>query len=143
DERTIVLESGPRGNSTTLIRQQIGAKPVVAIPSLDYQVGQNEYYSFLKAVGQLWLNGVHINWRTYYSNQQRIKLNNIPTYAFDNKVCWINPLPAADQNHKTNGFHATNIPNHIQSQKNIALDATPVKNTAMRKEELIEKVKGI
>src|SRR5690606_33388369 len=88
DKRILILENGPRNSSTMLIRQQISNKPVTTIASLDYQCNQSEYYSLLKAVGQLWLNGISINWVNYYSNQQRIKLSNIPTYAFNKKVCW-------------------------------------------------------
>ncbi len=138
DQRLITLECGPRSGSTVLIRQQINNKSVIAIPSLDYSPKQNEYYSFLKAVGQLWLNGVSIQWDRFYSNQKRIKLHDMPTYSFEKKVCWINP--PID--------HSVPMESSIQNNHSLAIqqnqrENSQSENVAMRKTVLIQKLKQI
>src|SRR5690606_6154093 len=64
-----------------------------------------------------------------------------PTYAFDKKVCWINPVK--EVHHETNGFHIPDISIQQQTQENTVPEKSIIKNTVMRKTELIKRVKGI
>src|SRR5690606_9031692 len=64
-----------------------------------------------------------------------------PTYAFDKKVCWINPVK--EVHHETNGFHIPDISIQQQTQENTVPEKSIIKNTVMRKTELIKRVKEI
>ncbi len=135
DEKRLVLETGPKNVIASLIRQQ-GKKSTVAIASFESGDGQSEYYSILKAVGQLWLNGIEIDWRKFYESEQREKLN-LPTYAFEKNVFWVDPISNIQQqnvpviNNGSNGI-PTNISQNISPQNNI-----------MRKNKLIKQIKEL
>jgi amino acid adenylation domain-containing protein len=105
EEAAVVLEAGPKNSASTLVRQHTTRKDILTIASLDYNSEKGEYYSFVKALGQLWLNGVNIDWDVYYSDQQREILARVPTYAFERKTCWIEPGRPLTTNHPTAGQH--------------------------------------
>lgn len=90
DKKRFILECGPKNVLTTLVKQQ-GIKGVRATASLHLQNDQSEYYSFLKALGQIWLNGIKVDWYSYYSKKKNQKLK-LPSYAFDRKRYWISPI---------------------------------------------------
>ena len=52
---------------------------------------QAEWNALLKALGQLWLNGVDLDWAAFYSQERRRKIP-LPTYPFARKRHWIEPL---------------------------------------------------
>lgn len=88
DDGRIFLEVGPGSVLATLSRQQISKKSTPVIPGFEKNETSNEYYSVLKALGQLWLNGIEPDWKAFYHGQQRLKLN-LPGYAFDRKRYWL------------------------------------------------------
>jgi amino acid adenylation domain-containing protein len=87
---TCVLDAGPRNTGAMLIHQHAHAKMPKIISSLEAFEGQSDYESILKAVGQLWLNGVNIDWPAFYAGQQRQRTE-IPSYSFDKTRHWIEP----------------------------------------------------
>ncbi|MBN1866414.1 amino acid adenylation domain-containing protein [Candidatus Sumerlaeota bacterium] len=93
DPSWILLEVGPRTTATTLARQQAkDVKKQVAIPSLsDTPDDEAEWTALLKAVGSLWLNGVSIDWRAFYSREERRRVA-LPTYSFERTRYWIDPV---------------------------------------------------
>jgi amino acid adenylation domain-containing protein len=87
---TAFLEIGPRNVTTTLVKQQAGDRQVLAIASQRQESnGHHHYAEILEAVGQLWINGISIDFSklTNKSNACRIDL---PSYAFDKKKHWVN-----------------------------------------------------
>ncbi|WP_084684610.1 hybrid non-ribosomal peptide synthetase/type I polyketide synthase [Maribacter forsetii] len=91
-EDVVLLEVGPGNTLTTLSRQNKGAKNIKSLASLPIpKKEENSYHGVLKALGQLWLTGLTVDWNAFYNNQQRQKLR-LPTYVFDRKPCWIDPL---------------------------------------------------
>ncbi len=46
---------------------------------------------FLKSIGQAWTAGVNIDWDIYYKNEKRYRVP-LPTYPFERKKHWIDPL---------------------------------------------------
>ena len=91
DKKRFIVECGPRNVLSSLIKQQ-GFKGVLCSATLQRQNGASENSNILNTLGQLWLNGIAIDWKSYYANQKypRIKL---PSYAFDKKRCWVDPIP--------------------------------------------------
>lgn len=86
----VLLEVGPRTTTATLARKQAkDLKKQVAISSLnDTAVNQNEWQALLNAVGQLWLAGVSIDWKSFYSEENRHRVA-LPTYPFERKRFWV------------------------------------------------------
>ena len=90
--KPLLLEVGP-GNTTAIIaRQQVDVSQVTVLASLEtYNNSQTDYRSILKTLGQLWINGLEPNWNEFYAGQHRNKVK-LPTYVFDRKRCWIDPI---------------------------------------------------
>ncbi len=90
----LLLEVGPRITTTTLARQQAkDIKQQIAIASLnDNAENEAEWTALLKAVGQLWLAGVSIDWSNFYQKETRQRIP-LPTYPFERQRFWIDPLP--------------------------------------------------
>ncbi|MFB5944677.1 amino acid adenylation domain-containing protein [Albibacterium profundi] len=136
EPNSLFMEIGPRNGSTTLIRQHIQKQNATAIAALEHQSNQNEYVSFLRGIGHAWLNGLEIDWQAYYYNQKR-KTVSTPTYAFEKKECWVEPvtiLSAAPATPSEQPKTQQPVTNQI---------STPHYNTEMRKTQLIEKIKSI
>ena len=131
------VEMGPGNVTATLTRQQAAGKPVVIVSSLE-SAGekQSEYYAILKALGQLWLNGVNPDWHAFYENEKRIKIHSVPTYAFIKKNYWVNPALQAPT------LQTTTVQTVHPSPENIIVQSKP-EPTVMRKQILIDKVKEI
>lgn len=90
----VLLEVGPRATTATLARQQAkDIKQQIAIASLaDNAENEAEWNALLKAVGQLWLAGVTIDWSNFYQDETRQRIP-LPTYPFERQRFWIDPLP--------------------------------------------------
>lgn len=88
----VLLEVGPGKALTTLAQQQAG-KIISAFPSLEFSKEEKntEYTTILNALGNMWLQGVDPDWPKFYSEQKRQKLN-LPSYVFDRKPCWVDPI---------------------------------------------------
>ena len=96
--KRVLLEVGPRITTTTLARQQAkDIKQQIAIPSLgDNAENEAEWTALLKAVGQLWLAGVSIDWSKFYQRETRQRIP-LPTYPFERQRFWIDPPPHANR----------------------------------------------
>ena len=46
--------------------------------------------AMLTALGQLWLEGVPVNWQGFYAHERRSRVP-LPTYPFEKKRYWIDP----------------------------------------------------
>lgn len=51
---------------------------------------QDELMTVLKALGQLWLAGVKIDWHCFYKHEHRLRVP-LPTYPFERIRCWVEP----------------------------------------------------
>jgi len=135
DDGRLLLEVGPGTVLATLSRQQVTKKNTPIISGFEKNETTTEYYSVLRALGTLWLNGLAPDWKGFYHDQQRLKLN-LPSYAFDKKRYWLDaPLPV----------------NAIQQQETITeqipvaqqQEQKPIQNSLMRKELLTGKLKEL
>jgi amino acid adenylation domain-containing protein len=128
---TLFLELGPANSASTLTRQQAAGKPINVISTLDKaETGDASYQSILKALGQLWQNGIEPDWKLFYKDETRRRLADLPTYAFNKQDYWVEP-PARQQ------FAMPvlqPVAQPISAPERI--DPSPV----MRKQELIRKV---
>jgi amino acid adenylation domain-containing protein len=90
DEGRLYLETGPGNILATLGRQHIADRNVTVISGFEKNETNSEYYHVLKALGQLWLNGIDPTWTGVYYKQKLNKID-LPTYAFDHKRYWLEP----------------------------------------------------
>lgn len=90
DPAQILLEIGPGRALTTLVKRhpEMKAKQV-ALSSVRHPREVDSDVAFLlKALGQLWLSGVNIDWSSFYTHEQRHRLP-LPTYPFERQRYWI------------------------------------------------------
>jgi amino acid adenylation domain-containing protein len=138
DQRRLILEIGPKNVTASLVRQQ-AKKNTVAISTLESADGQSEYYSVLKALGQLWLHGIAIDWHAFYAQEKRLKLR-LPTYAFDQTLLWVDPVVTLQSHSPIQGISNAGIPDNFAIEQSINIIP---QNNFMRKDALIDKIKGV
>ncbi|WP_233138188.1 polyketide synthase [Mucilaginibacter sp. MD40] len=131
----VLLEVGPGRTLATLAAQQAPVDVVTTIAGIDNNK-QPEYVSALKAMGQLWLNGITPNWNKFYGDGH--KRLTLPAYAFDHKIYWVEPAlatPALTVNYQPGEIVPDSL--SLTIQENI------IQNTMTRKDFLAGKLQGI
>ncbi|GAB3992308.1 hypothetical protein GCM10028807_25110 [Spirosoma daeguense] len=154
-DNPLLLESGPGLVAATLARQQAGKKSVTILAGLPNQPDwTTARQSVLATLGQLYINGLTPNWKSVYAGHKRRKVN-LPTYSFDRKLCWVNPvkmdstlllrssLELADQivtdnsvTHPQKG--ADKVPNYHSMAAGV-----PTPSLVMRKDSLISRINNL
>jgi len=96
----VLLEVGPGRTLSTLAEAQRDKKgSQIIISSLRHpQDQQADTAVLLNAFGKLWLAGVEIDWAGFYANERRHRLA-LPTYPFERKRFWIEPLKSGATRH--------------------------------------------
>jgi acyl transferase domain-containing protein/glutamate-1-semialdehyde aminotransferase len=134
----LLLEVGPRITTTTLARQQAkDIKQQIAIPSLgDNAENEAEWTALLKAVGQLWLAGVSIDWSNFYQRETRQRIP-LPTYPFERQRFWIDPPP------HPNRAATPKLPNSQLLEKTQTMTTSPQQKLIPLLKEIIEETSGL
>lgn len=114
----VLLEIGPGRTLSTLAKQQIEDRSYPVYQSLSGNSDNESTYTvLLETLGNLWLKGFVIDWKSFYKEEQRIRLR-LPAYAFDRKLCWVDPPKANEEllseNHYFNSSKI-NTPNPVKS----------------------------
>jgi len=90
DESRLLLEVGPGNTLTTLARRHSARtddQPV--IPSTRHpKDGDDDLTFLLKSLGQLWIAGAAIDWRSFHGDDRRARVS-LPTYPFERQRFWI------------------------------------------------------
>jgi acyl transferase domain-containing protein len=85
----VLLEVGPGHGLSTLVKRGAGATPARAVSTFGFDGSRHgERHAVLDAVGQLWLQGVDIDWTRLHEGRQPSRVP-LPSYAFDRKRYWI------------------------------------------------------
>jgi amino acid adenylation domain-containing protein len=91
----IFLEVGAGETLTTLVRQHLprGTKAIAcsSLPSSASATpasSNSDWAVLATTAGSLWPRGVPVDWRTYYSNEIRLRVP-LPTYPFERKRYWV------------------------------------------------------
>lgn len=87
-DNPLFIEVGPGNVTSTLAKQQTTDKNISIITSLERNQDQSDHTSLLKAVGQVWINGIEPDWSAFYGQQKRRKII-LPNYAFNKKRYWV------------------------------------------------------
>ena len=88
----ILLEVGPGRALGTLARHpsyHVSEQVVLSSLGLSRET-HKDFASLLTALGQLWLEGVPVNWQGFYARERRCRVP-LPTYPFERKRYWIDP----------------------------------------------------
>jgi pyochelin synthetase len=84
----VLLEVGPGHTLSTLVKG-VGAPLDHIVPTFGYASNpQGERLAVLDALGQLWLQGVEVEWARLHEGRQPGRVP-LPAYAFDRKRYWI------------------------------------------------------
>lgn len=97
EEESILLEIGPGQSLSTFARRHPdkGATQVVLSTLRHPHERQSDTEFLLNTLGQLWLNGVRIDWSNFYAGERRRRVP-LPTYPFERQSYWVQlPQPPA------------------------------------------------
>src|SRR5262249_7722201 len=95
-QNEIFLEVGPGRTLSTLVRQHLGptARGVVLASLRHPDDQQSDVACLLRALGQLWLAGIEVDWvQLYPEERRRVRL---PTYPFERQRHWVELHQPAD-----------------------------------------------
>ncbi|QMW05862.1 polyketide synthase [Spirosoma foliorum] len=144
-DNPLFLEVGPGHVTATLARQQAAKKPVTVLAGLANQPDWTKTcQAVLTTLGQLYVAGLTPDWKAFYAGQQRSRVV-LPTYAFNRKRCWVDPVVKPTNPLESTHFASSNqslsIPNPPETQ---APAVTMRKNTLLNKiNQLLEDASGI
>ncbi|NMF62565.1 polyketide synthase (plasmid) [Brasilonema octagenarum UFV-E1] len=96
----ILLEVGPGRTLSKLAKQHPDKKPEqIVLTSVPHpQERKSDVAFLLQTLGQIWLNGVQVDWSRFYASEQRHRLP-LPTYPFERQGYWIEPPQKGQGNH--------------------------------------------
>lgn len=84
-----LLEVGPGQTLASLVRRQPSAAGATILSSMPHaQEGADELEAFLRAVADLWVGGVPIDWPALHRGRARNRVP-VPTYPFDRTRHWL------------------------------------------------------
>jgi acyl transferase domain-containing protein len=91
-ENAIFIEIGAGRILGMMVRTHPDKKPghIVLNTVKHQQEKVTDDYFLLDKVGQLWLQGQRIDWKTFYGNEKRYRLS-LPGYPFEGKRYWLDP----------------------------------------------------
>ncbi|HYV13611.1 MAG TPA: SDR family NAD(P)-dependent oxidoreductase [Pyrinomonadaceae bacterium] len=103
-QHQLFIEVGPgKALSTLALRHPAKPAKLLSIASLrGVQETQSDVFCLLRAVGQLWLRGVKVNWPQFHDAAQRRRVP-LPTYPFERQRFWIDLQPFAAQTPEPSG----------------------------------------
>ncbi len=89
DGDAIFVEVGMGQTLGRVIRQSCDKSRHAVVSSLgDECTPEIDHLSMHSALGQLWAEGVEVDWNGYYKNEQRARVS-LPTYPFERKRYWV------------------------------------------------------
>jgi phthiocerol/phenolphthiocerol synthesis type-I polyketide synthase E len=102
DPARILLEVGP-GNSLCLlakehkiIANETSSNPITFSTIRHIKQTETDMAFLLKTLGNLWLSGVAVDWKSFYKNEKRRRIP-LPTYPFERKRYWLEEIKGIKQ----------------------------------------------
>jgi amino acid adenylation domain-containing protein len=86
----IFLEVGPGRTLAGFVKQKENKKTAQRVVNLTRHPRENgpDDYLFTRAIGQLWLYGLEIDWNNFHPGRQRARVP-LPTYPFEGEYYWM------------------------------------------------------
>lgn len=133
DLNPVYLECGPGITATTLIKQHNGKIAEKAFSSIDVASKNHEEIAVKETLGRLWTHGIEINWSLLYKDNVKSLLHDIPTYVYDRKKHWLDPLDTPFGINKKN--NTAEVSEFVKTEMKTDIP--------MRKDKLIIQLKNI
>ncbi|MEZ4887302.1 MAG: amino acid adenylation domain-containing protein [Chitinophagales bacterium] len=94
----VLLEVGPGQTLSTFARQHPAknSKQLILASLRHPKEPKNDVEFLYKTVAKLWLEGMELDWKAFYANQNA-KRTPLPTYPFERKRYWIEPFDGGRQ----------------------------------------------
>ena len=118
EEGDLLLEVGPGQTLTALAQQHPHQSTVLYSLPRRRETGNNaETKQILSTLGQLWANGVAVDWDGFYAEEKRHRLP-LPTYPFERQKYWID-APLREKSFPTGRLRTEKptITDHTQEDK--------------------------
>ncbi|MGB9177751.1 MAG: acyltransferase domain-containing protein, partial [Pyrinomonadaceae bacterium] len=93
DGERVLLEVGPGRTLSKLVRQQksgLAATVVTSMREAEEDSCGGDEAQLMRALGQLWLSGVEIDWERVHAGEHRQRVP-LPTYPFERQRFWVEP----------------------------------------------------
>jgi len=93
------IEVGPGTILSKLAKQVFDNSPGILVQNTlpGAQDIVKDHFSLLTLLGQLWLQGIKINWQAFYAAEERYRVP-LPTYPFEKKRYWIEGNKSVESN---------------------------------------------
>jgi len=98
DPTRVLLEVGP-GSSLCLLAKEHKtneSEPVILSSIRHVKQTEPDMAFLLKTLGNLWLSGAAVNWKSYYKNEKHRRIP-LPTYPFERKRYWLEEIKGVKQ----------------------------------------------
>jgi acyl transferase domain-containing protein len=92
----ILLEVGPGHTLSSLVRQHRNLSTTWTVVASLGSDPERDVPSLLEAAGRLWVSGAQLDWPALHGHQRRHRVS-LPTYPFERRRHWIDPLPFATE----------------------------------------------
>ncbi len=134
---TILLEVGPSETLVQMMRQTFMEKagssangPLILASLASAKDAIAEDTAILTALGKLWTSGVKPDWQRFHGASRRRRIL-LPTYPFDRKRHWIEPLQAAAPSNSMLQLPVPNVPQTPSVSAATIHSPVPVEDTIM------------
>lgn len=85
----VLLEVGPGQTLGHLAKQANNVQQSIVLNTLPHpRESTSSEFTFLDALGKMWLNSANINWSNIYLGEKRLRVP-LPTYPFEHQSYWI------------------------------------------------------
>jgi len=144
DPKNILLEVGPGQTLNQLARQHTRKFADLKVVSSLGPVAdpEGDLTSILASLGQLWIAGVTISWESFAGDEKRKRVP-LPTYPFERKRYWIDPIPAAPavvQDFNSFGSGSPLEHKTTEGPEMPISHISPVASTSSRKDRLVKEL---
>ena len=91
----ICIEAGPGNTLSTFSREIANGKAALCLQSLPGpDARRSDAEEMLNALGQLWANGVPVDWEAFHHTERRARVS-LPTYPFERQTYWVGTSASA------------------------------------------------
>ncbi len=101
----ICIEAGPGNTLSTFAREIANGKASLCLQSLPGpDARRSDTEETLNSLGQLWANGVKVDWEAFHRTEQRSRVS-LPTYPFERQTYWVGTNASANSEEARDPFN--------------------------------------
>jgi amino acid adenylation domain-containing protein len=134
-DNPLFIEVGPGNVTSSLAKQQSLKNPQSIINSMERNQIQTDLKTLLKALGQVWLNGVEPDWAAFYAQQKR-SIITLPNYSFNKKRFWVDAH--AVEGHQNIRKHLHNSPTEVTALESPEESLSRIENLQNKVKDLLK-----